>query len=54
MCRFLSINPLIPWLIAANTLASLDNLDFTNEELKEIDRFATEGGINIWKVSSDL
>jgi len=38
----------------ANTLASLDNLDFTNEELKEIDRFATEGGINIWKVSSDL
>jgi L-glyceraldehyde 3-phosphate reductase len=38
----------------ANTLASLDNLDFTDEELKEIDRFATEGGINIWKVSSDL
>lgn len=38
----------------ANTLASLDKLDFTDEELKEIDRFATEGGINIWKVSSDL
>lgn len=38
----------------ANTLASLDNLNFTDEELKEIDRFATEGGINIWKVSSDL
>lgn len=38
----------------ANTLASLENLDFTDEELKEIDRFATEGGINIWKVSSDI
>jgi len=25
-----------------------------DEELKEIDRFATEGGINIWKVSSDF
>ena len=38
----------------ANTLASLDNTDFTAEELSEIDRFATEGGINIWKASSDI
>ena len=28
------------------------NATFTAEELAEIDRFATEGGINIWKASS--
>jgi len=38
----------------ANTIASLENMAFTAEELSDIDRFATEGGINIWKVSSDL
>ncbi len=29
-------------------VAALDNLDFTTEELAEIDQFATEGDINLW------
>jgi L-glyceraldehyde 3-phosphate reductase len=29
-------------------LAALENLDFTEDELEEIDRSATESGINIW------
>jgi L-glyceraldehyde 3-phosphate reductase len=29
-------------------VAALDNLDFADDELAEIDRFATESGINIW------
>jgi L-glyceraldehyde 3-phosphate reductase len=33
-------------------VAALDKLEFTKEELKEIDRYATEGGINIWATSS--
>jgi L-glyceraldehyde 3-phosphate reductase len=33
-------------------LAALDNLDFTSEELAEIDRYAAEGHINIWAASS--
>lgn len=32
---------------------ALDNRDFTSDELAEIDRFAMEGGINIWSQSSD-
>src|SRR5674536_70981 len=35
-----------------NTLAGLDNLDFSPEELAEIDTYATESGINIWGASS--
>ncbi|MGA9658106.1 MAG: aldo/keto reductase, partial [Asticcacaulis sp.] len=38
----------------ADTLKSLDNLNFTPDELKRIDSFATEGGIDLWKVSSTL
>jgi L-glyceraldehyde 3-phosphate reductase len=34
-------------------VAALDNLDFTDEELAEIDSFAVESGINIWQQSSD-
>jgi len=34
-------------------VAALDRLDFTPEELAEIDRHATESGINIWATSSD-
>jgi L-glyceraldehyde 3-phosphate reductase len=34
-------------------LAAVDHLDFTDEELEEIDRHATESGINIWATSSD-
>jgi L-glyceraldehyde 3-phosphate reductase len=33
-------------------VASLDNLDFSPEELAEIDRHATESGINLWAASS--
>ena len=33
-------------------VAALDKLEFSKEELGEIDRYATEGGINIWAASS--
>jgi L-glyceraldehyde 3-phosphate reductase len=33
-------------------VGALDNLDFTDEELAEIDRYATESEINIWSTSS--
>ncbi|MDG4825428.1 L-glyceraldehyde 3-phosphate reductase [Asanoa sp. WMMD1127] len=35
-----------------NSLAALDHLDFTNDELTEIDRYATESDLNIWAASS--
>jgi len=34
-------------------VAALDKLDFTQEELAEIDRYATEADINIWAASSE-
>ncbi|MHB8612070.1 MAG: L-glyceraldehyde 3-phosphate reductase [Candidatus Dormibacteraceae bacterium] len=33
-------------------VAALDNLELSADELAEIDRYATEGGINIWSRSS--
>jgi aryl-alcohol dehydrogenase-like predicted oxidoreductase len=33
-------------------VASLDKLDFSDQELAEIDRYATESGINLWAASS--
>jgi L-glyceraldehyde 3-phosphate reductase len=33
-------------------LAALDNLHFDERELAEIDRYATEGGVDIWKASA--
>jgi L-glyceraldehyde 3-phosphate reductase len=30
----------------------LQNLEFSAEELAEIDRYATEGGINLWEKPS--
>ncbi|TVR00380.1 MAG: L-glyceraldehyde 3-phosphate reductase [Spirochaetaceae bacterium] len=33
-------------------LKALENLKFTSEELAEIDRYATESGINLWAASS--
>jgi L-glyceraldehyde 3-phosphate reductase len=33
-------------------VAALDNLEFTDEELTEIDRYATESDINLWATSS--
>jgi L-glyceraldehyde 3-phosphate reductase len=37
-----------------DSLAALSNLDFSDEELAEIDRHAEEGGIDIWKRSSSV
>ncbi len=34
-------------------VAALDRLDFTDEELAEIDRYATDSNINIWAASSN-
>jgi L-glyceraldehyde 3-phosphate reductase len=34
-------------------VAALDNLDFTDQELAEIDGYATESDINIWATSSE-
>jgi L-glyceraldehyde 3-phosphate reductase len=33
-------------------IAALDRLEFTEDELSEIDRYATESGINLWAASS--
>ncbi|NYT40839.1 L-glyceraldehyde 3-phosphate reductase [Sphingomonas sp. R-74633] len=48
-------------LIGARTVAQLDNsldavnnLDFSAEELAEIDRHATDGALDLWKVSSSI
>ncbi len=38
----------------ADTLKSLDNLAFSDQELADIDTYATEGGVDLWKVSSTL
>ena len=38
----------------ADSVKALDNLSFTADELKEIDRFAVEGGVNIWRQSAEL
>jgi L-glyceraldehyde 3-phosphate reductase len=35
-----------------NSLGCLDNLTFTDDELRRIDEHAVEGGINLWKTSS--
>jgi L-glyceraldehyde 3-phosphate reductase len=34
-------------------VAALDNLELSSGELEEIDRHATESGINIWAASSE-
>ncbi|MGB3480714.1 MAG: L-glyceraldehyde 3-phosphate reductase [Mycobacterium sp.] len=35
-------------------LGALDNLTFSPEELAEIDRYATDSGIDLWRESSDI
>lgn len=40
------------WSQIEDSLGALDNLDFGDDELVEIDRFAVEGGINLWATSS--
>jgi L-glyceraldehyde 3-phosphate reductase len=37
-----------------DSVKALDNLSFGPDELKEIDRYAVEGGVNIWRQSSEL
>ena len=37
-----------------SNVAALERLDFTDEELAGIDRYATESGINLWAVSSSV
>ncbi|GAA0586129.1 L-glyceraldehyde 3-phosphate reductase [Paractinoplanes ferrugineus] len=36
-----------------NNVAALDNASFSDDELAEIDKYATESGINLWARSSD-
>ena len=31
-----------------DTLGALDNLEFSQDELAEIDRYAQDGGVNLW------
>jgi L-glyceraldehyde 3-phosphate reductase len=38
----------------ADSLGALRGLDFSNEELAEIDRHAVEGGIDLWRTSSSV
>jgi L-glyceraldehyde 3-phosphate reductase len=35
-----------------NNIAALDKLEFADDELAEIDRYAVEGGIDLWRTSS--
>jgi L-glyceraldehyde 3-phosphate reductase len=37
-----------------DNVAALDRLDFREDELSDIDRYATDAGINIWAASSEL
>jgi L-glyceraldehyde 3-phosphate reductase len=37
-----------------SNVAALERLDFAEEELAEIDRYATESGINLWAASSSV
>jgi L-glyceraldehyde 3-phosphate reductase len=37
-----------------DSLAALNRLSFDAEELAQIDRHASEGGVDLWKVSSQL
>jgi L-glyceraldehyde 3-phosphate reductase len=35
-------------------VGALDRLEFSSDELAEIDRYATESGINLWAASSEV
>jgi L-glyceraldehyde 3-phosphate reductase len=35
-------------------LGALENLEFTADELREIDRYASDSGIDLWRESSDI
>ncbi len=34
-------------------IAALERLDFSDSELTDIDRYAVEGGINLWPGATD-
>jgi L-glyceraldehyde 3-phosphate reductase len=34
-------------------VAALERLDFTDDELAEVDRYAQEGDLNLWAPSSN-
>ena len=38
----------------AQSIASLKNLSFSEQELAEIEKYATEGGVDLWRESSEL
>jgi L-glyceraldehyde 3-phosphate reductase len=40
------------WSQIEDSLGALDNLDFSTEELAQIDRYAVDSGINLWETSS--
>jgi L-glyceraldehyde 3-phosphate reductase len=37
-----------------DSVKALDKPDFTSDELEEIDRYAAEGGVNLWRQSAEL
>jgi L-glyceraldehyde 3-phosphate reductase len=37
-----------------NTVAALDRLDFAEDELEAIDRYATESGVNLWAEETEI
>ena len=41
------------WSQIEDSLGALDHLEFSAEELSEIDRYANDGGLNLWATSSD-
>jgi L-glyceraldehyde 3-phosphate reductase len=41
------------WTQIEDALGALDNIEFTPDELEQIDRYAVEGDINIWAGSSE-
>jgi len=41
------------WSQIEENLGALDNLEFSTEELAEIDRYAVECGVNLWAASSE-
>ena len=38
----------------SDSLKALDNLAFSATELAEIDKYATEGGVDVWRESSQI
>jgi L-glyceraldehyde 3-phosphate reductase len=41
------------WSQIEDALGALDNTEFSQDELEQIDRYAVEGDINLWAGSSE-